>query len=915
MKPFRTHFVTLALMFVVWSLLIHSAAIAATPPEATFLSRITQGLKTPVRLAIDPFDNIIVADPRGGGILKFNNLGQLLTRFPVKSPRSVAIAPSGDLLVSQGNFVAVLDGTTGSEKAKLGKGIAQFKQASGIAVATGGQIYVVDSLDNCVQVFKPDGSPLPLTTASPGKPSNSFGTGGSQSGQFSLPTGISFEKLSGQVAVADTLNGRVQFFSSDGTFRRTVGSHGSGPLLFTSPRGVAFEYTKDAPPLLGRMYVVDSFQSEVQVIDPAGNGTYLGSIGGYGLQPGKLISPADIAFDQTTNRLLVANGLGDLSLFGINVTAPITPDITPPVLTLNPLPATTSSGSVTLSGTVESEATVSVIINPTATAGPIVTTPQSPASSFWTATISGLTNNGIYTISVIATDRSANSTVITASIISNLSAVKVAINPVTSPTNSSSQLLSGTMDSGATVTLGASTGATFGAVSYPSPTTWQATVSNLASGDNAITATAANLTTSASATAIVTLVPTPPDLNVSALVDGSTTSSPLLTVSGQVQTGSYFDRLTVNGQNVPVNNEFFSTVIPLTAADTVITVQAFDRAGNVATDVRTIHYAPERPTITIDTPPDGSTVSASTVMLSGTAPPSGTVSLQLYNGSANGIQFLQLNQPGTGSAWSTSQPIPLDPGLNTIVATVTMTNGATAQTKVTVNSSAAVPTLAISSPPRDRAVNTAGQSVSGTAAPGATVVATVNGAPVPLTTGSNGSFTLTVPIAAEGPYQVTITATDPLGNAVSTSRAIIFDASPPALVVNSETPLRVTASEGIFSASDKNGPLAGAVITRNADGSTTIDLSTASYDAATLDIHALDGAGNSTRNGDYNGDGTVDIIDAISTLRAAIGLSTATVANRLRADVTPLANGVPTPDGVMNIFDAVYILEKIVGLH
>ncbi|HZV81236.1 MAG TPA: hypothetical protein VFF53_03605, partial [Geobacteraceae bacterium] len=87
------------------------------------------------------------------------------------------------------------------------------------------------------------------------------------------------------------------------------------------------------------------------------------------------------------------------------------------------------------------------------------------------------------------------------------------------------------------------------------------------------------------------------------------------------------------------------------------------------------------------------------------------------------------------------------------------------------------------------------------------------------------------------------------------------------------------------------------------------------YDAATLDVHALDAAGNSSRNGDYNGDGAVDIIDAISALRAAIGLNASTVANRLRADMTPLVNGVPTPDGVMNIFDVVYILEKIVGLH
>jgi hypothetical protein len=47
----------------------------------------------------------------------------------------------------------------------------------------------------------------------------------------------------------------------------------------------------------------------------------------------------------------------------------------------------------------------------------------------------------------------------------------------------------------------------------------------------------------------------------------------------------------------------------------------------------------------------------------------------------------------------------------------------------------------------------------------------------------------------------------------------------------------------------------------------------------------------------------------------AIGFEPATVAMRLLADVAPSVNGVPTPDGTIDIFDAVYILEKIVGLH
>ena len=70
--------------------------------------------------------------------------------------------------------------------------------ANGIAVDAAGSIYVVDSLDNCVQVF----------TAA-GDYSFRFGSAGSSPGQFSMPAGIAYEKIANQLAVADTLNGRV----------------------------------------------------------------------------------------------------------------------------------------------------------------------------------------------------------------------------------------------------------------------------------------------------------------------------------------------------------------------------------------------------------------------------------------------------------------------------------------------------------------------------------------------------------------------------------------------------------------------------------------------------------------------------------------------------------------------------------
>jgi serine protease len=66
--------------------------------------------------------------------------------------------------------------------------------------------------------------------------------------------------------------------------------------------------------------------------------------------------------------------------------------------------------------------------------------------------------------------------------------------------------------------------------------------------------------------------------------------------------------------------------------------------------------------------------------------------------------------------------------------------------------------------------------------------------------------------------------------------------------------------------------------------------------------------------GDVNGDGKVDVSDALLVLRIAIGLETATADMVARGDVAPLINGKPTPNGVIDIGDALILLKIVVGL-
>jgi hypothetical protein len=67
-------------------------------------------------------------------------------------------------------------------------------------------------------------------------------------------------------------------------------------------------------------------------------------------------------------------------------------------------------------------------------------------------------------------------------------------------------------------------------------------------------------------------------------------------------------------------------------------------------------------------------------------------------------------------------------------------------------------------------------------------------------------------------------------------------------------------------------------------------------------------------SGSFSGTGAVTVSDALKALRIAVNLVTATAAEMLHGDVSPLVNGIPAPDGLITVDDALVILKKAVGL-
>ena len=64
---------------------------------------------------------------------------------------------------------------------------------------------------------------------------------GTEETSLSSPEGIAVDSSSGNVYVADTVNSRIQVFSSNGTFIAEWGTYGTGNGSLSSPQGIALD--------------------------------------------------------------------------------------------------------------------------------------------------------------------------------------------------------------------------------------------------------------------------------------------------------------------------------------------------------------------------------------------------------------------------------------------------------------------------------------------------------------------------------------------------------------------------------------------------------------------------------------------------------------------------------------------------
>ena len=162
---------------------------------------------------------------------------------------------------------------------ELGVEPGQMQLPLGVALDSGGNVYVVDSGNSRIQKFDPRGTPLAVV-----------GSAGSGPAQFNQPSDIAVDGT-GNIYVVDTWNHRIQKFAPDltpagGWGQGTRNLMNPGPTELWGPRAIAVDHD-------GTLLVADTGTHRIRRYGP--DGQHLGDAGRRGKEPGEFEEPTGIA--------------------------------------------------------------------------------------------------------------------------------------------------------------------------------------------------------------------------------------------------------------------------------------------------------------------------------------------------------------------------------------------------------------------------------------------------------------------------------------------------------------------------------------------------------------------------------------------------------------------------------------------
>lgn len=224
----------------------------------------------------------------------FGATGQLHTSEPLGGPQGIGVSPSGDIYVIEGmNNRIQIFGADGSPKqpwGEAGNGNGQFqfhfdeqgRYGGDIVFGADGTIYVSDMANSRIQVFDKD---LNFIEAWPLESEHMV--------DRPLPTGLALDEAHGRLFIGDWDSDRVLVYDLTGAKIEEWGAGGPGdPVRFVDAFDIAI-----APN--GAVYITDSNRMRIRSFTP--DGAPVSVFGGFGTAPGRFDGVTSVAFDGDGN--------------------------------------------------------------------------------------------------------------------------------------------------------------------------------------------------------------------------------------------------------------------------------------------------------------------------------------------------------------------------------------------------------------------------------------------------------------------------------------------------------------------------------------------------------------------------------------------------------------------------------------
>lgn len=281
-----------------------SAYGQSDPRSKPHVMTISQGLDSPLRIAIDDQDDVYVTNAVAARVCRYDSEGNFVSEFQAGGfPLAVSVAPHHQLYVIDRVTGALqLFDASGQLIRNITDVVDRFDLPSDAVTDDHNQLYVVDGRNKCVHKF--DGSGAYLT---------SFGDD-----VLVFPTGIAFDKKNQRLLVAEhgglnvsggtSTSKMIHAFDPTGQYLTSFGEYGFAEGQFTRIQGLAVDQQ-------GRIYAVDTFQGAVTIL--AEDGAFLASIGQYGRQAGELRAPMDVAIDSRQRIWVTSMNNGRIEVYGL----------------------------------------------------------------------------------------------------------------------------------------------------------------------------------------------------------------------------------------------------------------------------------------------------------------------------------------------------------------------------------------------------------------------------------------------------------------------------------------------------------------------------------------------------------------------------------------------------------------------